>query len=262
VARRHCAAGTIPGLMGCAPRFVALAVVAGLAAAPAGASAATGFPGVLENDVAPAVSGDIAVGGTAIASPGDWSGEGPVAYAYRRQDCNPACASIPGATSSTYAPAAADLGGRLVVIVTVSNASTSYAVASPASEAVAPPVEEVQASLTGQLMPHDRTLAVAIGLQTKRGYRLTFDAPVTGVVSVDWYLGTYSQLPADRRDLLLVAGGSSLIRRPGPSAVPIHATARGRKLVQRSRSLRLTALVTLVPTQSLAVSAMAAFALT
>jgi hypothetical protein len=119
------------------------------------------------------------------------------------------------------------LGGRLVVIVTASNASTSYAVASPASAAVAPRVEEVQASLTGQSMPHDRTLAVAIGLQTKRGYRLTIGAPVTGVVSVDWYLGTHSQLPADRGGLLLVAGGSSQIRRPGPSAVQIHATARG-----------------------------------
>jgi len=63
-------------------------------------------------------------------------------------------------------------------------------------------------------------------------------------------------------DLVLVAGGSSQIRRSGPSAVQIHTTARGRRLVKRSRSLQLTALATLVPTQSLAVSAMAAFKLT
>lgn len=47
-----------------------------LTAAPAGAPAATGYPGVLENDTLPAISGDVAVGGTAVVSPGDWSGPG------------------------------------------------------------------------------------------------------------------------------------------------------------------------------------------
>jgi hypothetical protein len=248
--------------MGLVSRLAALAVVAVLAAVPTGAWADTGYPGVLENDVSPAISGDVAVGGTAISSPGDWSGQGPITYAYQWQDCSPACASIPGATSSTYTPAPADLGGRLVVIVTASNASTTYAVLSTPSVAVAPASEQVQASLSLQLLPHDRTLAVAIGLQTKRGYRLAFDAPVTGLVTVAWYLGAPSQLPADRRGLVLVAGGSSQVRRPGPSAVQIHTTARGRTLVRRSRSLQLTALATLVPTQSLAVSAMAPFKLT
>jgi hypothetical protein len=148
------------------------------------------------------------------------------------------------------------------VIVTASNATTSYAVESSPSVAVAPTVDQVQASLSGQLMPHDRTLAVAIGLQTKRGYRLAFTAPATGVVTVDWYLGAPGQLPADRQGLVLVASGSTQIRRAAPSAVQIHTTTRGRKLVKRSRSLQLTALATLVPTQSLAVSVMAPFKLT
>ena len=253
---------TIPRLTGCAPRLAALAVSSVLAAAPAGASAATGYPGVLENDVSPAISGDVALGGTAVVSPGDWSGQGPIAYAYQWQDCNPVCAGIPGATANTYSPALADLGGRLLVIVTASNASTSFAVTSSPSVAVAPPAQEVQASLSGQLLPPDRTLAVAIGLQTKRGYRLAFNAPVTGVVTVNWYLGARGRLPADRHGLVVVASGSTHIRRPGPSAVAIHATTRGRRLVKRSHSLRLIALATLVPAQSLAVSAMAAFTLT
>ncbi|HEX3832143.1 MAG TPA: hypothetical protein VHW04_09240 [Solirubrobacteraceae bacterium] len=248
--------------MGCASRLAALAVFSVLAAAPAGASAATGYPGVLENDVSPAISGDVALGGTAVASPGEWSGQGPIAYAYQWQACSPACASIPGATTSTYAPAAADLGARLVVIVTASNANTSYAVASTQSAAIAPAPEQVQASLSGQLIPHDRTLAVAIGLQTRRGYRLAFDPPVTGVVTVDWYLGAHAQLSADRHGLVLVASGSTRIGRLGPSAVQIRTTARGRKLVKRSRSLRLTALATLVPTQSPAVAALGPFQLT
>jgi hypothetical protein len=238
-----------------------MGLVAVFAAGAAGASAATGYPGVLENDVSPAIFGDVALGGTAIASPGDWSGQGPIAYAYQWLDCNPACASIAGATTSTYAPAAADLGARLVVIVTASNANTSYAVASTPSAAVAPASAEVQASLSGQLLPHDRTLAVAIGLQTRRGYRLAFDSPVTGEVTVDWYLGAHAQLSADRHGLVLVASGSTRIGRLGPGAVQIRTTARGRKLVKRSRSLQLTALATLVPTQSPAVSALAPFQL-
>lgn len=253
--------------MGCAPRFAALAVLAVLAAAPvsavaAPASGAGGYPGVLENDASPALSGDVAVGGTVVASPGAWSGQGPISYAYQWLDCSSSCVSIPGANASTYAPAAADVGGQLVVIVTAGNATTSYAAMSLPSSAVAPTVEQVQASLSGQLMPHDQTLAVAIGLQTQRGYRLAFTAPVTGVVTVNWYLGARSQLPADRQGLVLVASGSSRIRAPGPTAVQIHTTARGRGLVKRSRALQLTALATLVPTQSPAVSALAAFTLT
>jgi hypothetical protein len=253
--------------MGCAPRLAAFAVLAVLAAAPVSAAAAPvsgagGYPGVLENDAFPALSGDVAVGGTVVASPGGWSGQGPISYAYQWQDCNPSCVSIPGATASTYAPGAADLGERLVVIVTASNASTSYAAMSLPSSPAAPPVAQVQASLSGQLLPHDTTLAVAIGLQTTRGYRLAFTSQVTGVVTVKWYLGARSQLPADRQSLVLVASGSSRIAALGPTAVPIRTTARGRTLVKRSRALRLTAVATLVPSQSPAVSALAAFTLT
>jgi hypothetical protein len=253
--------------MGCAPRLAVLAVLAVLAAAPVSAvaapvSGAGGYPGVLENDAFPTVSGDVAIGGTVVASPGGWSGEGPISYSYQWQDCNPTCVAIPGATASTYAPGAADLGQRLVLIVTASNASTSYAAMSLPSSPVAPPVGQVQASLSGQLLPHDPTLAVAIGLQTMRGYRLAFTSQVTGVVTVKWYLGARSQLPADRQSLVLVASGSSQIVALGPTAVPIRTTVRGRTLVKRSRALQLTAVATLVPTQSPAVSALAAFTLT
>jgi hypothetical protein len=253
--------------MGCAPRLAALAVLAVLAAAPMSAvaapvSGAGGYPGVLENDAFPALSGDVAVGGTVVASAGGWSGEGPITYSYQWQECNPSCVGIPGATASTYAPTAADVGERLGVIVTASNASTSYAAMSLPSSPVAPSVAQVQASLSGQLLPHDPTLAVAIGLQTTRGYQLAFTSQVTGVVTVKWYLGVRSQLPADLQSLTLVASGSSRIAALGPTAVPIRATARGRALVKRSRALPLTALATLAPSQSPAVSALAAFTLT
>jgi hypothetical protein len=241
----------------------AMAGLSVLAVAPVSrAQAALGYPGVLENDTPPTVGGDVEVGGAAVAAPGNWSGQGPISYAYQWQDCNPACASIPGATAPAYTPTAADLAARLAVIVTASNQTTSYAVASAPSTAVAPAEAQVQASLLSQLTPHDPTLAVAIGVQTRRGYRLAFDAPVTGRVTVDWYLGTHVPLPVDRAGLVLVAGGSARIRQLGPGVVAVKASARGRKLVKRSRSLKLTAVATVVPTQSLAVSAIAPFTLT
>ncbi len=243
--------------------LAALAVALVLAVLPAaGAEAAVGYPGVLENDAPPTVAGDVEVGGTAVASAGNWSGEGPISFAYQWQDCSPACASIPGATAPTYTPTAADLGARLVVVVTAGNQTTSYVVSSAPSSAVAAAEAQVQASLQGQLTPHDSTLAVAIGLQTRRGYRLTFDVPVNGRATVDWYLGTHLPLPADQRGLVLVASGSARVRQLVPSVVQIKTTPRGRKLVKRSRSLTLTAVATVVPNESIAVSAIAPFTLT
>jgi hypothetical protein len=243
-------------------RLVLLAGLAAFAVVPAAGARAAGYPGLLENDAPPTVGGDVETGGMALASPGDWSGVGPISYAYQWQVCTSACASIPGATGPTYTPTAADLAARLVVLVTASNQAMSYTVASAPSSPVAPAEADVQASLLGQLMPHDPTLAVAIGVQTRRGYRLAFDASVTGRVTVDWYLGTHLPLPVDRRGLVLVAAGSTQIRQLGSGAVQIKTTARGRTLVKRSRSLKLTAVATVIPTQSMTVSASVPFTLT
>lgn len=232
-----------------------------LAAVPASAAAA-GYPGVLENDVAPTVGGDVAVGGAAVASPGEWSGQGPIAYAYQWVACSPsACATIPGATAAAYAPVAADQGSRLAVVVTASNPTVSYTVSSAASTVVAPSADQVRTALLGQLMPHDPTLAVAIGVQTKRGYRLAFEAPVTGRLTVDWYQGRHTQVPASGRRPTLVASANAAVRQTGPNAIQIRATPRGHALIKRSRSLALTAVATVTPAQSEAVSVLQDFTL-
>jgi hypothetical protein len=248
--------------MGCVSRLAAPAVVVALALAPGVAMAWSGYPGVLENDVAPAIGGDVSVGGTAVASPGEWSGEAPIAFAYQWESCPAgACAPIPGATAATYAPGPADQGARLAVAVTASNAATTFTATSALSAPVAPPVAQVQASLLGQLVPRDRTLAVAIGVQTRRGYRLAFDAPVAGRLTVDWYQGRHSQVAPGAAGPTLVAKGSATLRQPGPNAVQIRTTARGRTLVKRSRRLALTAVAAITPAQSAAVSALAIFTL-
>jgi hypothetical protein len=232
-----------------------------LAVAPAPAVATSGYPGVLENDDAPAVSGDVEVGGSAVASPGEWSGQGPIDYAYQWEECSTACAPIPGATAPAYTPADGDQGSRLAVVVTATNASASYTVSSGPSQAVAPAAEEVQAALVGQLMPHGPTLAVAIGVQTKRGYPLVFDAPVSGQVTVDWYQGRHPGLALPAHGLTMIATGSTRVRQTGPTAIQLKATARGHLLIKRKRSLDLTAVATITPIQSQPVSALTIFTL-
>jgi hypothetical protein len=126
---------------------------------------------------------------------------------------------------------------------------------------VAPAAAQVQAALLGQLAPRDPTLSVAIGLSTRNGYRLPLDSPVAGRLTIDWYQGSHPLLPADRTGLRLVARGSATIRAAGPGAVSIKPTAHGRKLLERSRRITLTAVAGLAPEQSLAVSAVRVFTL-
>jgi hypothetical protein len=58
------------------------------------------------------------------ATPGSWTND-PTVYSYQWQDCNAGgeeCEDIAGATSSTYTPAAGDVGHMLEVVVTADNA--------------------------------------------------------------------------------------------------------------------------------------------
>lgn len=78
------------------------------------------------NTTPPAISGTAAVGSTLSASPGSWSGDTPISYAYTWQRCNDAgasCTAIPGATAPTYTLLSADAAGRVRVSVVASNVS-------------------------------------------------------------------------------------------------------------------------------------------
>ncbi len=94
----------------------------------------------------PAVSGTAQVGQMLSASNGTWSGSTPMTYAYQWQDCNSSgggCSSIGGATASSYALAAGDVGHTVRVVVTVSNAGGSAAATSGATgEVTAKSTEE------------------------------------------------------------------------------------------------------------------------
>ena len=167
---------------------------------------------------------------------------------------------IPGATAANFVPEASDLGRRLEVIVTASNAVGSATAATPLTAAVAPSASSLDAGLRASLVPPDPTLTVAIGLQTG-GYGLPFRALTPGRLVVRWYLGKHPRLTGPKPGLVLVASGSTRFREAHKSQIMIKPTRRGRRLVRRSRSLSITAVATFTPKESDRVAATKEFRL-
>ncbi|HWH44575.1 MAG TPA: carboxypeptidase-like regulatory domain-containing protein [Thermoleophilaceae bacterium] len=98
-------------------------------------------PPAVRDGAGPAVTidGDRPIpGAVARAVRGDWTGDGN-SYAYAWQRCSAdgvSCAAIEGATTPSYLISDADVGRRLRVVVTASNAEGSTSAASPATAAV------------------------------------------------------------------------------------------------------------------------------
>jgi len=122
------------------------------------------------NTSAPAISGTARDGQTLTADPGVWDGSGPISYSYqwRRCDANGAsCADVAGATGSTYALGATDVGATMRVVVTATNAAGATAASAAASAKVAPtaPASQTSPSLSGTTRDGE-TLTAAAGSWT------------------------------------------------------------------------------------------------
>jgi hypothetical protein len=92
------------------------------------------------NTSAPTISGTARDGTTLTASNGTWTGS-PTSYAYRWERCDSAgggCAAISGATSKQYTVTSADVGHRLRVKVTATNAGGSGSATSGPTDVVQP----------------------------------------------------------------------------------------------------------------------------
>jgi hypothetical protein len=97
------------------------------------------FPGVPVSTSPPTIGGVAAVGQQLTASPGGWA-PAPASVAYRWRRCNAAgdaCTDIPNAAGASYTLASADLGRRLRVVVTATNAAGSTTTVSGATDRVA-----------------------------------------------------------------------------------------------------------------------------
>jgi glycosyl hydrolase family 26 len=107
---------------------------------PTSAVAAAPIVAPPANTTLPAVSGSTVVGQTLSASTGSWNPGGTsYAYAWRRCDsAGASCASISGASLSTYALTSSDQGSTLRVVVTATDSGGSSSATSAQTSAVAP----------------------------------------------------------------------------------------------------------------------------
>lgn len=106
--------------------FVALAALTAAGGATTGGQAATAA--APQNTSAPTISGDPRAGQTLTASPGSWSGTTPITYTYQWFRCGANldnCAALAGASGNTYTVQSDDVGKRLLVQVTATNADGS-----------------------------------------------------------------------------------------------------------------------------------------
>jgi 3-phytase len=106
--------------------------------AASSASVAVDYPQAPQNSVAPAILGSPSDGSRLTASPGEWGGMTPMAFAYRWRRCADECTDIAGATRPAYTLTSADVGARMAVRVTATNAAGSATADSAASAVVVP----------------------------------------------------------------------------------------------------------------------------
>ena len=102
------------------------------------AVAAAPPPAAPANTAAPAVTGSPSQGSTLTTSNGSWSGR-PTSYTYAWQDCDTSganCATISGATSSSYTLGAGDVGSTIRSLVTAKNAGGSASASSAVTAVV------------------------------------------------------------------------------------------------------------------------------
>jgi hypothetical protein len=117
-----------------ASALTALAALAGLADAQS-AIAPT-------NTTPPTISGTPRDGETLTAGEGTWTGDLPMTFAYQWQRCDANglnCGDLAGATARTYDVQTSDVGRRLRVRVTATNATGSSSATSQPTAAVTPP---------------------------------------------------------------------------------------------------------------------------
>lgn len=138
---------------------------------PAGATTTPVQPAALRNRLAPDVSGSLAPGKRAIASPGEWDGPSPIKFSYRWLVCRAAqCkAAKDAAGAPTYDIRSADQSRSLVVEVTARAAGNSVKVRS----APVGPIRPARAIRRMLPKPSIDPVIVAKGVAGDSVYRLT-----------------------------------------------------------------------------------------
>ncbi len=206
----------------------------------------------------PTITGTVEAGRKLSASTGSWTGTQPLSYRYQWQRCHPACANVPGATSSSYTPRAAEIGARVKVVVTASNPAGSESATSPELgpvRSVPPTLRQIKTLLASRLtLPGRRA---TIGALLKSGhYAVVFKALTAGQLRISWWLvptrrhsGRHAPRP------VVVATGRMTFFAAGTAPITVKLTAAGKKLLKHARKLQLTARGSFTPRGGPAISA-------
>ena len=122
------------------------------------------------NTVLPAISGEAEDERTLTASTGTWTGTPTLTYSYQWESCNTTgegCASIEGATSSSYTVAHAQVGDTIRVKVTAKNSvgEASASSGQTGTVAAAAPANTVLPAISGEARD-ERTLTASTGTWT------------------------------------------------------------------------------------------------
>jgi hypothetical protein len=239
-------------------------------ASSAASSAASGVvqpvsasPTMPSNSSPPVVSGTTTAGQTLTTSAGAWEGTPPISYAYQWQLCNPGCANIAGATSSSLTLTTADVGGSILALVTATNSAGSGQAASseigPVAAAASstgpgapggpstgpgaagrPTTQKVQAALLAALAISGKAATIAHLLEDD-SYVALFTAPSAGDLVIGWYFVPTGAHLAKAKQPELVATVGATFHQAGKAKVKIKLTANGRRLLKGAKHLKLTA---------------------
>lgn len=123
------------------------------------------------NTELPSITGAAVRDSTLVAGTGSWSGTTPISFAFQWQRCDDAganCAEVSGATNTTFVLGSADVGRRMRVLVTASNADGAASALSPATASVtesAGPVNTGEPTISGSVV-EGQTLTATSGTWT------------------------------------------------------------------------------------------------
>ena len=223
-------------------------VLVSLLAAPS--ALATGDPPV--NTQRPAITGSARYGQTLAGNQGLWTGTEPITYTNQWRRCDVEgnnCTDILSATSLSYTLDVADIGARLTLRVTATNAYGSASQRSWLSATVvSPPINTVLPSLSG-IARRGETLSVAPGSwigTAPLGYayqwrRCDVDGnncqDVAGATSAGYLLGQTDVGKRLQARVTATNSYGSAVKRTWNSAV-VADTARRRRLLRRHPHLR------------------------
>jgi hypothetical protein len=212
-----------------------------------------------QNEGLPTVSGTPETGSTLTAAGGSWTGVPSVGLQWERCTGD-GCAAVAGATGSTLAVGAADVGATFRVVETATNAGgTTTATSAPTGAVPAPPVVEPPAppAITPPAPPPapnvrallGTTLGVSgagakIGTLVRTGrFSTFFSAPTAGKLTVRWF-----SIPKRGKKAKLLAAAKVTFTSAGRKRVVIKLTRAGKRALRRAKKqLRVRIVAIWVP---------------